>query len=250
MLADAFDGPNPSFAATLSEGTVALMHACVKGSGENDNTSTLSWGIAQEANQLLMSYPCIGTGQVAMTRKSVATGTCAKYVVCCLRGGTVYFIPVMEEQSTAAGQTTDIVVFSCPDADPESSVTLKYVQGFAAGNIRGQESTPVFIYCWAGGIFDVYTAGLLESDPVEDEIQPILRELATNSTVQLLVDNLISMNETDKLLEQDAWRKAREECIATEQMADIDSIMEDILNPTSTKYTALRSLLLDLSREY
>jgi hypothetical protein len=139
-----------SCGVTLSDFTVAIVTAV------EEEDSSLSWGIVQDEHQLLLSYPSIGCGSVEYENQ--------EHFVCCLRGGTTYLIPSGKEE---LGYDSSVTVFFYPH-DVDSDSTSRFVQGFTAGNLlvrqgdQTLERMPVLVFCWAGGIIDVYVCGLFQ----------------------------------------------------------------------------------------
>jgi hypothetical protein len=73
------DGARPSFAAALSDGSIAVMRAMI-------TDGSLRWGV--DGDQRVLSFPAIGIAPVTLS-----TGP---HLACCLRGGTVYLVPENE----------------------------------------------------------------------------------------------------------------------------------------------------------
>ena len=180
-----------SCAAALADGSILLLSTSSSSDGQ------LKWGIQRPENQLLFSHPAVGIGMLSCTATETADHgqkLPVPHVVCCLRGGTAYLIPVTHQQGT---MPPVVSVVSYPH-DIESDIDFHRIQHFAAGNIVlerpgqccGQESIPVLLYAWPGGIIDVYAADLL---PYMSE-GPLLRELVSNGSVELLRNHLASSN--------------------------------------------------------
>ena len=104
----------PSLGIGLSDGTVTLL--------TGSNNGLMSWGIAHDEHQLLLSHPAIGCGTIEYSDET--------YFVCCLRGGTTYLIPAATSSADGLVCTEDILVVSYPhDADASIRTTNQYLQG-------------------------------------------------------------------------------------------------------------------------
>jgi hypothetical protein len=138
------------FAGILSDGTAAIWHAKVE---QNDEKLSLSWGVQEDVNQALLQYPAIGLGTVHL-----ASGP---HLACSLRGGTTYLLPLASESNAP----TDAPVFLFPEKDDEEddSKVLRYIHGFAAGNLvtnEGDTTLPVLVYVGEGGLMEVYACDI------------------------------------------------------------------------------------------
>ncbi|KAL9188557.1 hypothetical protein ACHAXT_006935 [Thalassiosira profunda] len=150
-----FEGSRPCFASASSDGTVAISH-CSPEDG--------SWGVMQANNQLMFFERCIGLA---------AVDGGGRYVACCLRGGTIYLVPVVEP-GTATTDQNEIAMLSVPvDPDGEDDGLERFVQNFTAGTaLVGNWKDPlsreryrasdkvsarvVAMVGWPGGNIDVY----------------------------------------------------------------------------------------------
>jgi len=155
------------FAFAVSDGTVAISYC----DGE-------SWGIYNGGNQIMLCQKSIGLGTVTTCKDDEASHS--RYITCCLRGGTIYLVPVVEPsyQSTMT-KNQNISMFTVPcDPSGEDDAVGRYVQAFSAGmaqvtpwqeahdpvasstdnnnldDVQGVRK-PIAMVCWPGNI-DVY----------------------------------------------------------------------------------------------
>lgn len=213
------ESSTPFFAAALSDGTVARMHASIE-------EGMLRWGVKKDIDQVVLSFPAIGIAPV-----NLSTGTS---VACCLRGGTVYLVPEGEHLQPIT------VILGPVNKDQESSI--HYLQGFTAGNVcvGGIPGLAVLVFASAGGTLQVFSCALL----TQTEEESVLQELVHNGSVELLRDFLCSVEEDDQLLALDVRKKAREELM---QDASTDQVTVELLN--SPSFVNTRELLVELSKE-
>jgi len=198
------------------------MHATIK----NDS---LKWGVPNDSDQVVLSYPAIGLATV-----DLSTGT---HITCCLRGGTVYLVPESDELQPIT------VILS--QVDTEVEPPMKYLQGFTAGNVRvdgikssADKELAVLVYSLAGGILKVYACELLA--PTEED--SVLLELVKNGSAQFLRDLLFSVEDDDPLLSaSEAWKRSREEVM----QADDGALTAETLRSPSFIHT--RQVLMELS---
>ncbi len=166
----------------LSNGTVAIVSP--------------GWGVRNDTDQLLLSYPSIGMGKILWNQ--------TEYLVCCLRAGTCYLIPT-------SSQSSEISVMFYPH-DIDADTTQVYVQAFTAGSLRqpsnGRVELPVFVYVFPGGVIEVYTCQILSSnEPVPSIQDQIVEELIQKGCLEMIF----------QVLEQDLgennalWNNAKQE---------------------------------------
>ena len=145
-----FEGPDQCFVSACSDGTVSISHC---------NTLVEPWGVMNEDNQLMLFQRCIGLGTFD-TSLSSNNDLTRRYVVCCLRGGTMYMVPVVEKDNT----NNDTIMFTIPVDDGDDSL-VRLVQSFTAGMAKvkrwkssedTETSKDVALVGWQGGIIDVY----------------------------------------------------------------------------------------------
>lgn len=218
-------GADPFFAAALSDGNIARLRAAVE-------DGTLSWGVHNDCDQVVLSYPAIGIAPVKLS-----TGT---HIACCLRGGTVYLVPDSEHLEP-------ISVILAP-VDTEQETCTHYIQGFTAGNVIvdgleqtvGNDDLAVLVFSTAGGILEVYACSLLS----QTEQDSTLLELVENGPAELLRDLLCLVEEDDPLLVSDAWKKSRDELML---VAKNDSLTAEMLR--SSSFTHTRTVLMKLSEK-
>jgi hypothetical protein len=229
----ACNGTDPSFAAALSDGTIAIMSS-------SSLQGRMSWGISCSSNQLHSTYPVIGISTVERD------GT--RHVACCLRGGTVYVIPI-------TGRDTDlsdcpISVFLPVEEESEESVD-RYIQGFSAGNVaanvlsdssKASLNVPIMVFSGAAGVLEVHACMLMEGG-VEERL---LQDMLDNGSVQLLCELLSSLtDECDALLQQNSYADARDELLR----ANVEHEKISVQDLNSEQFSALRGLLLDVATD-
>lgn len=200
----------------LSNGTVAILSP--------------GWGIQNDSDQLLLSYPAVGMGTMTWNQ--------TEYLVCCLRAGTSYLIPT-------SGNSSEIPVVLYPH-DTDADTTHVYVQAFTAGLLRqsGTEKgsgLPVLVYMFPGGVIEIYCCHLLSSmaylPSIEDQVlEEMIQQGCLDLVYQLLGQDLVVVEETNEI-----WRNAKHEW---QQFTthDIPKSLDDLQN-----VPALRKLLLHLA---
>jgi hypothetical protein len=216
-----------SCAVALADGTVGIIRAAVK---EDD----VSWGVFRDADQLLLSFPCIGMGSVVCEdiEQKISSRT---YLACCLRGATTYLVPLQPEAEP--GTMSEIRVIGYPH-DLDAETTIQQLQGFTAGNIPSEltpgGSIPALVYAWPGGIIDIYAAHLLPSSGYP---RSIVEELMLNGSVEMLKTLLA----TKEVWDENSWQAARKEVSSLTDPINIADLCSDRL-------TAFRTILLQLAR--
>jgi hypothetical protein len=232
---------NPRVSMLLPDGTVALI------SSNPDMTDAV--GITEEIDQMVLSYPAIGSGVVTMRDTDVS------YLVCCLRGGTCYLIPL--------GTTNKGPILTIPFPQDISSnlVNEIYVQAFSAGNLFVEEHfLPVLLYAWPDGVVDVYSCELIHPKPANDKSplsdsvtsqlipvsrleRQVLQEMLDNGITQLLSQLRHEARKSSEhpLLQQEDWKEF------FNGPWSHNSITLDAL--CSTEFQNLRSMMLSLARK-
>jgi hypothetical protein len=73
------------------------------------------------------------------------------------------------------------------------------------------DSIPVLVYVWPGGVMDVYRCGLLPHLPPSTDEQLLLQELIANGSVNAWRDLILSTdgNESDDTFTNPNWTNAR-----------------------------------------
>lgn len=251
-------GNNASCAVGLSDGTVGILSAALHSNtndGEsNSNGAIFSWGIEKGVDQLLLSYPCIGMGAVTSDlhrednhNNHPNQGGGVPHVAFCLRGGTTYLIPIIqnaEPPDNKATRPSSITVVSYPH-DIDSDTTVQHLHGFRAGNLRylrGKEhggqssksSVPAFFYSWGGGIVDVYSCQTMTTKHEIDSIAT-LEEMVENGSANLLKNLLTSLDNSNLSLYDSTWQAAHDELdrlspiATTRESISLDDILSDRL---------------------
>jgi hypothetical protein len=156
-----FEGPDPCFVSAANDGTVVVAHAH---SGDG------SWGVMDEDNQIMLFQQCIGLGTLDFYR------TRRRYIVCCLRAGTIIIMPVALVKTNDQIRTTtkgdNLIMFPVSMAsNGDDDEFIQFMQSFTAGISRvttwnaslGKVENdveclmkPIAIVGWPGGILDVY----------------------------------------------------------------------------------------------
>eukprot|EP00536_Pseudo-nitzschia_multiseries_P000447 jgi/Psemu1/321607/estExt_fgenesh1_pg.C_60007 len=238
-----------SVGVAFPDGIIALLSG-----GSSDEFGVP--GVANCDQQVLLSYPAIGSGQLDAKD---ANGNSSTYLVACLRGGTCYMIP-------AAGDNHHSIATIPFPHDMELDFSDVYVQSFTAGNlVVDRVLLPVLIYAWPGGIVDVYSCGLIapskpserqESTKLENDSDTMLmraekrtlRDLIDNDSLVLLskiVDELRA-DSRHPLLQQKEWQEFLAEAKRGNALHNtIETLSLDTL--CSTQYESLHRVLLSLA---
>lgn len=226
-----FDG---CFASAASDGTVAISHCLEDG----------SWGVTDENNQVLFCHKVVGLGTIASGQE--------RYLACCLRGGTMYLLPVVEGRKSR----TDIIMYATP-VDSTDFGTVRYVHGFAAGlaqvkhwnNVKddksGYNTKCTAMVAWSGGKIDVYEFDTGESR--DDHL--LLQQLAEKGTISKIVEMMLTMEESQCPLQMPSalWKQAWEECKQAKE--DAETIVKSIVSQNDDNFEGMRSLLLHLIKD-
>ena len=109
------------------------------------------------SNQLMLFQKCIGLG--TFDYSSTCSDMTGRYIACCLRGGTMYLVPVVENDVTR----NDVTMLTIP-LDSGNDGLVRLVQSFTAGMAkvrhRKEENKEcvksVAMIGWQEGIIDVY----------------------------------------------------------------------------------------------
>jgi len=242
-------GSKKVIAAVMSDGSVGIVHSRLRPTISAHNTiQRLQWGVAHDANHVVLSFAAIGLGFVDCDQ--------VKHLACSLRGGTIYLIPVVEQNVPNASYPKVTVLMRPIPYDPENpnendDPLLHQLSGFACGNLvvvddeqrEGHtKDIPVMIYVGPGGIMEVYSCGLVKrhDDPPQVAKDMVLQEMLENGTIRLLLDTLHSPNHND--LDSDMWAQARAECRTNPPRKP-----EDVVTAPQ-HYPHLIALLLHLAR--
>lgn len=229
-----FGEPQTCFASAASDGTVAISHCSEDG----------SWGVTDENNQVLFCHKVVGIGTIANGQE--------RYLACCLRGGTMYLLPVAENSKSRK----DIIMYATP-VDPTDFGTVRYVHGFAAGmaqvkpwnNIKddksGYNTKCTAMVAWSGGKMDVYELDTGESR--DDHL--LLQKFAEKGTISKIVEMMLTMEEDHRHLQTSSalWKQAWEECKQAKE--DEGTIVKSIMSQNDDNFEGMRSLLLHLIKD-
>jgi len=243
-----------------SDGTVAISHY---------HPEHGSWGVMEEDNQIMLFQRCIGIGTFDYGGDNLyksdwdgARSGAMRYAVCCLRGGTIYLVPVAEHGTAVPTQEMgqkDIHVFAVPvDPDGDDDGLVRFVQNFTAGmaqvtcwkdrgtdmshligNVTDSSMKSVALVGWPGGNIDVYDVA-----PGRRRIT-VIGEIVDRGVVKKLVDRLLEIDKSHPLISSDLWRRAWDEC---HEGSNVDGILKGIKRSSSRDFAATRSLLLSLVR--
>lgn len=220
-----FEESQQCFASATSDGTVAISHCIEEG----------TWGITDENNQIMLFQQCIGLGTIKSGNE--------RYIACCLRGGTMYLVPVVE----GTDPKKDIVVYATP-VDLADCGAVRYVQKFAAGMAKvtswqdddnSSDMKCAALIGWSGGKIDVY-----EMKREEPGDNTLLEKVAEGGALSKFVETIMAMDENHIQLKSSAmWKKAWDECTNANEA---DSTADKIRNPNDHAFEGTRSLLLSL----
>ena len=120
------------FASAHSDGTVAISHC---------NPIDGSWGVFHDDNQIMLFQRCIGLGTFDYSNNSLSDSE-LRSIVCCLRGGTIYVVPVRAENDVT---NNDLFMFAVPlDPNGDDDGLVRLAQSFTAGMAQ--------VLCWKGGV--------------------------------------------------------------------------------------------------
>jgi len=241
-----------SVACGLADGTVCILSASVSSKGE------MSWGIKNDTDQMLLTYPCIGLGKVSMACPFGSKQNCdaAEHLVCCLRGATSYLLPLHDTDEREEHEGARVI--SYPHDLDTVTYPVQQVQGFTAGNlvhrnVIGEDahlsSTAVMVYAWPGGLIDVHSCRLIQKDPCPRTT--ILSGLVDNDSVKMLHAFLDSFGAREELNDRGhAWQAAFDEIKAftVSRTAKNPALTISLDNLCSSRFVAFRSLLLELSK--
>lgn len=214
----------------LSNGTVAILSP--------------GWGVASDADQLLFSYPVIGMGRIVVDHEDNKK----EYLVCCLRAGTCYLIPIAPTTSTESPEIVvddDIVCVSYPH-DIDADTTNLYVQEFTAGMLQNDNNKNkvlgVLVYVWPGGVVDIYSIELLlhQAVPVAPPSQEdqLLQELIQQGCLNMTLKSLDGQYPVE-FEYRELWDASKKE-LSDEK--DVPKSMEDLKG-----FPALQALLLKVA---
>jgi len=251
LLLGCFEGSEPCFVAASSDGTVTISHHRSKDG---------LWGVMEENNQIMFCQRCIGIGTVDY---GVSLKTERRYAVCCLRGGTIYMVPVGEPAiSKDEMEQNDITMFAVPmDPDGDDDGLVRFVQNFTGGMAHvvcwtDQVSTdkshpvgampdgtmkPVAMVGWPGGNIDVYDV----APERKSSTDIFLEEIIERGMVTKLVQRLLDVSKSHPLISSDVWRRAWDEC---HEVTNLDGILKGIKDTSTEDFLSMRLILLNLTQ--
>ncbi|GAX22082.1 hypothetical protein FisN_6Hh330 [Fistulifera solaris] len=217
--------------AILAEGSVLFITT-------NLVDGEFEWGIRGTHDQFLMSFPAIGAGCSIQTSGEDAVPN----IVCCLRGGTSFLIPRIPENK---GKKTDLIHTITYPHDIDTDNPPHRVDYFSAGILHylgddglfTKSSIPIMVYCWPGGIIDVYSSELLQEKKTYFRV--LFAELLSDGTVEVLREHLLSLTAETLAMRKETWRSACEEVQKLNSSEPI--LLSDLV---SGRLRAFRSLLV------
>ncbi|GAX14552.1 hypothetical protein FisN_6Lh330 [Fistulifera solaris] len=219
--------------AILAEGSMLFITT-------NMVDGEFEWCIRATHDQFLLSFPAIGAGCSLQTSGEDVLPN----VVCCLRGGTSYLIPCI---SADKGEQSDVIHTMTYPNDIDTDNPPHRVDYFSAGVLHysaddrkfTKSSIPIMVYCWSGGIIDVYSSELLQEK--KTYWNALFAELLSNGTAALLREHLLSLNAETLALREEVWRLACEEVNKMKSSEPI--LLSDLV---STRLRAFRSILISI----
>ena len=186
----------------------------------------------------MLFQKCIGLGTIKSGKK--------RYVACCLRGGTIYLVPVVE----GTNPRKDILMYATP-VDLADCGAVRYVQNFAAGmaqvtswqdNDNSSSMKCAALIGWSGGKVDVY-----EMKTEEPGDNMLLNKLAERGAMSKFVEMIMTMDENHNQLKSSTlWKQAWDEC---SKANEVDSAVDRIRNPNDHTLEGTRLLLLSLMND-
>jgi hypothetical protein len=199
-----------------------------------------SWGIVNDFNQILLPQRCIGIGAIEST-----TSNKARHVCCCLRGGTLYVVPVMEHGKKPQEEPLTMFVAAL-DASGDDDGLVRYVQNFASGVVqltcwqwpKQASLNPVALVGWNGGRIDVY-----DVSPIEHAFDSALCGHLLANGGSALIEKLLIVSRSHPLISSALWRDAWVEC---NKRKDLDSILKGVKDESTTDFASTRALLMSL----
>ena len=194
------------------------------------------WGITDENNQIMLSQKCIGIG-------SIVSGN-DRYIACCLRGGTIYLVPVVEGKDSRK----EIVIYATP-VDSRDIGAIRYVHNFSAGlaQVKTENETDklskkkvVAMIGWSGGKIDVY-----ELPTFESKGNLLLDKLAEKGNLSKIVELLRNIKPSP-VQKSALWNQAWSEC---KEDNDVEVVANKIVNPQDDAFGGTRLLISSLMNQ-
>lgn len=235
------------FSAVLGSGAVVTFHYRI------EESRGFCWGLAHKNNHVMIpNASCCGLG-------IIQTGDVSNketIVACCLRAGTTVLLPT--STTSKMRKTKHLTVYSSAfDATGIDDDGIRYVQGFAAGNIcirtwgrtsllGDREKVPIFVQAWANGYIDCFICDVDYIDEpnvgsMKDRRTYLFRRLLSNGTIGALCCLLSldhSEEEGDSLLKKASAEYKLLNCTEEELLSKI--------NGNSKEVKVIRQLLLNL----
>lgn len=184
-----------------------------------------------------------------LSQKSIGLGTIKseneRYIACCLRGGTIYLVPVVE----GIDPRKDIMMYATP-VDSADCGAVRYVHNFIAGLAqvkpwqgKREEDNSSSMKCaamigWSGGKIDVY-----EMNTAETNDNCLLNKLTERGTTSKMVEMIMNMDESHHQLKSSLWKQAWDECMKANE---VETVASRVRNLNDETFKGTRSLILSL----
>jgi len=193
------------FSVILGNGSVATFHF------KMDPSRGFCWGIVHENNHVMLpNANCCGLGLV----HTADIANKEMIVACCLRAGTTLLIPTTSGKSISNHDFKNVTIHSLSfDATGVDDDSIRYVQGFAAGNIYvrswgrtsllgDREKMPIFFQAWANGYIDCFVCQVEDMrcpkhQKRDEREQYLFQRLLSNGAIGTFC-NLLSLNHSDR----------------------------------------------------
>jgi hypothetical protein len=229
------------FSVILGNGAIVTFHYKI------DESRGFRWGLLHKSNHVMLpnSSSCCGLDVVHIGEDAVSKGT--MFVACSLRAGTTLFVPITGRAAKSSDTRSLTIHTSAFDATGVDDDSVRYVQGFVAGNIYirqwGRTSllgerikVPMFFQAWASGYIDCFMCHAIDvQHPVLDtndkRTRYLHQRLMSNGALGAL-SNILSLDNS-LLLEDSLLKLASEEykvlnCKEEELMSKIMEQKDDV----------------------
>ena len=181
------------FSTLLGNGALATFHY------QMHHSKGLCWDLQHKNNHVMMPFSSFaGAGLFDVEPSSPNSQS----IACCLRGGTAIVVPIKHAETESSHP--NIFVYSTPfDSAGIDDDSVRFVQGFTAGNIRvkswGQSSPleptlrlKMYFQAWSCGTIDCYTCDLQDRSAKNSNarISQVYRHLLSNGALGMLTNHL------------------------------------------------------------
>lgn len=251
---DTFHGQKNQIVVLLGNGCLCSFSYYV------DPVKGFCWKSNPTNSNLML--PFASSAGVKTFMQSSTSSKSIPFFACCLRSGSLVFGPLTANAETK----NDIHLHNIPsDTAGFDDDTIKYAQGFTAGNIfvktwgvsNSYSEQPCFFVAWPNGSIDCYRIGSSQEEWNSKEgcRKQILHELYSNGTIQRLIE-LFSVDGSEtqvetslftqasreykkiNLSEEDLFQQILEE---TESVSSINMFLDQIMNEKERKYLFVNS---------